>query len=74
MTSHLLKFERILETYLTCSAQRTQQFPKSNAIMDKEKLWIKTTIQDKLGFLHWQDFLTEHHASHAASAFYASPY
>ena len=39
----------------------------------KKKLWIKTLIQDKLGF-SGKIFFPEHHASHAASAFYASPY
>ncbi len=39
----------------------------------KKKLWIKTLIQEELGF-EGKILFPEHHASHAASAFYASPY
>ena len=39
----------------------------------KKKLWIKTLIQDEIGF-KGKILFPEHHASHAASAFYASPF
>ena len=68
-----LKFERILETYLTYAPRGLSSFLKAMPLWIKKKLWIKTLIQDKLGF-SGKIFFPEHHASHAASAFYASPY
>ena len=41
--------------------------------MDKKKLWIKSLIQEEIGF-SGKILFPEHHASHAASAFYASPF
>ena len=68
-----LKFERILETYLTYAPRGLSSFLKAMPLWIKKKLWIKTLVQDKLGF-SGKIFFPEHHASHAASAFYASPY
>ena len=39
----------------------------------KKKLWIKSLIQEEIGF-SGKILFPEHHASHAASAFYASPF
>ncbi len=68
-----LKFERILETYLTYAPKGIRSFLKAMPLWIKKKLWIKTLIQDQLGF-KGKILFPEHHASHAASAFYASPY
>tara|TARA_B100000287_G_scaffold157484_1_gene148572 strand:+ start:1151 stop:2968 length:1818 start_codon:yes stop_codon:yes gene_type:complete len=68
-----LKFERILETYLSFAPKGINSFLKAMPLWIKKKLWIKTLIQDELGF-SGKILFPEHHASHAASAFYASPF
>ena len=66
-----LKFERILETYLSYAPKGVSSFLKAMPLWIKKKLWIKTLIQDEIGF-KGKILFPEHHASHAASAFYAS--
>jgi carbamoyltransferase len=68
-----LKFERILETYLSFAPKGISSFLKAMPLWIKKKLWIKTLIQDEIGF-RGKILFPEHHASHAASAFYASPF
>jgi carbamoyltransferase len=68
-----LKFERILETYLSFAPKGISSFLKAMPLWIKKKLWIKTLIQDEIGF-KGKILFPEHHASHAASAFYASPF
>ncbi len=68
-----LKFERILETYLSYAPKGIRSFLRAIPIWIKKKLWIKTLIQDEIGF-KGKLLFPEHHASHAASAFYASPF
>ena len=68
-----LKFERILETYLSYAPNGLSSFLKAMPLWIKKKLWIKTLIQDELGY-EGRILFPEHHASHAASAFYASPF
>ena len=68
-----LKFERILETYLSYAPKGLGSFLKAMPLWIKKKLWIKTLIQDELDY-HGKILFPEHHASHAASAFYASPF
>ena len=68
-----LKFERILETYLSYAPRGINSFLKAMLLWIKKKLWIKTLIQDEIGFQGKILFL-EHHASHVVSAFYASPF
>ena len=70
----LVKFERILMTVL-------QTFPKSRRVFQEsmmswlgEKLWIKSLIKDRLGIAADKILFSEHHLSHAASAFFCSPY
>ncbi len=68
-----LKFERLLETYLTYAPIGIKSFIKAMPLWIKEKLWMKEMIKDKLGYTGKVIF-PEHHESHAASAFYPSPY
>ncbi len=68
-----LKFERILETYLSFAPKGISSFLKAMPLWIKKKLWIKTLVQDEIGF-KGKILFPEHHASHAASAFYASPF
>ena len=68
-----LKFERLLETYLTFAPVGIKSFIKAMPLWVKEKLWMKEMIKDKLGYTGKVIF-PEHHESHAASAFYPSPF
>ena len=69
-----LKFERILETYLAYAPKGINSFLKAIPLWIRKKLWIKILIQDELEEYEGKILFPEHHASHAASAFYASPY
>ncbi len=76
-----LKFERLLETYLAFAPRGFKSFAKSFPLWVKDKLYQKYTILDGLNNLlgsdiNWRDRLlfSEHHFSHAASAFYPSPF
>jgi len=68
-----IKFERILETYLTYAPKGIRSFLKAMPLWIKQKLWIKDQIREELGFKGPMIF-PEHHASHAASAFFPSPF
>jgi len=77
----LIKFERILETYLSYAPRGLRSFLMAMPIWLKEKLFLKETLKRELSALSGlskkdlpQLMFTEHHQSHAASAFYPSPY
>ncbi len=76
-----LKFERLLETYLAFAPFGFTSFSRSMPVWLKNKLFLKSTIIKSLKKLFgnnhkWEDKLkfSEHHLSHAASAFYPSPF
>ena len=75
-----LKFERLLETYLAFAPRGFKSFSLSMPIWLREKLFQKKFLFDKLK-LHDKNFknidkikFSEHHYSHAASAFFPSPF
>lgn len=68
-----LKFERLLLTYLAYAPRGLVSFLKAMPLWLKRKLWLKDYIQNELGFTGKVIF-PEHHESHAASAFYPSPF
>ncbi|PIP86559.1 hypothetical protein COV42_03085 [Candidatus Campbellbacteria bacterium CG11_big_fil_rev_8_21_14_0_20_44_21] len=68
-----LKFERILESYLTYAPKGVRSFLKAVPLWIKKKLWIKELIKNELNY-EGKILFPEHHLSHAASAFYPSPY
>ena len=68
-----LKFERILETYLAYAPSGISSFIKSMPVWIKEKLWIKDIIATELDY-KGKILFPEHHQSHAASAFFPSPF
>ena len=68
-----LKFERILETYLAFAPKGINSFLKAMPLWIRKKLWIKELIKDELNY-SGKILFPEHHMSHAASAFYASPF
>ena len=76
-----LKFERLLETYLAFAPRGFKNFTTSMPVWIKDKLFQKSIITKELTKLlgkdvKWFDKLlfSEHHLSHAASAFYPSPF
>lgn len=68
-----IKFERILETYLAYAPYGIRSFIKALPLWIKKKIWMKDIISEELGYSGKILFL-EHHESHAASAFFPSPY
>jgi carbamoyltransferase len=75
-----LKFERLLETYLAFAPRGFQSFRMAMPLWLKEKLFQKTLLRDEMKTwqpdFDWQKRLLfgEHHQSHAASAFFPSPF
>jgi len=68
-----LKFERILETYLAYAPFGIGSFLKAMPLWIKKKIWIKELIKDELNY-SGKIIFPEHHESHAASAFFPSPF
>ncbi|MHB1686932.1 MAG: carbamoyltransferase family protein [Ignavibacteriaceae bacterium] len=68
-----LKFERLLETYVSFAPAGIKSFIKAMPLWIKEKLWMKDFIQKELNY-GGKIIFPEHHESHAASAFYPSPF
>ena len=68
-----LKFERLLETYLSFAPRGLGSFIKAMPVWIKQKLWIKDLIEERIRF-KGKILFTEHHESHAASAFFPSPF
>ncbi len=70
----LLKFERILETYLSYAPKGFKSFLQAMPVWLKQKLHIRELISKELGFHGKKIIFPEHHESHAASAFFPSPF
>ncbi len=75
----LLKFNRLLETYVEFSPKGFEQFKKALPLWIKEKFFLKKLLIDNLRKID-ENYsgknlkFSEHHYSHAASAFFPSPY
>lgn len=70
----LLKFERILENYLGVAPRGLGSFLTAMPVWLKEKLFTGDALRRELGGYEGTLLFTEHHESHAASAFYPSPF
>lgn len=68
-----ITFERILETYLAHAPIGIRSFIKALPLWIKKKLWMKEVIRKELGY-SGKIIFPEHHESHAASAFFPSPF
>lgn len=68
-----LTFERILETYLAYAPLGIKSFIKALPLWIKKKLWMKEVIRKELEY-EGKIVFPEHHESHAASAFFPSPF
>ena len=69
----LVKFERILETYLGVAPRGFPQFRLAGPLWMKEKLFLDREIRRALSY-EGEILYAEHHESHAASAFFPSPF
>ena len=75
-----VKFERLIETYLSFAPRGFPSFLKAMPLWLKEKLFLKRLLIEKLGEIRsdvdWKAkmLFAEHHQSHAASAYYPSPF
>ena len=76
-----VKFERLLETYLAFAPKGFTSFAKAMPVWVKDKLFQKSLLTKEFtktlgGDINWHERLlfSEHHLSHAASAFYPSPF
>jgi carbamoyltransferase len=69
----ILKFERLLETYLRFAPAGLGSFLKAMPLWLKQKLWVREIIREELDY-PGKLYFTEHHESHAASAFFPSPF
>lgn len=70
-----LKFERLLETYLSYAPRGFRTFLKAIPVWLKQKLHLPREMRKGLGNAYKKRFVfTEHHESHAASAFFPSPF
>ena len=75
-----LKFERLIETYLSFAPKGISSFLKVIPIWIKDKIFQKVSIFNELKAIDFnfcdpnKIYFSEHHLSHAASAFYASPF
>ena len=70
----LPKFERLLSTMLSTWPKSRVAFREAMITWLTEKLWIKDKIRRQLGITRDKILFVEHHLSHAASAFFCSPY
>jgi carbamoyltransferase len=70
----LLKFERILETYMAVAPRGFISFLKAGPLWINDKLFIDRQIRDALPQYEGPILYSEHHESHAASAFFPSPF
>jgi len=71
----LLKFERLLETYLAYAPSGFRSFAQALPLWVREKLFLPRTMSKALGGSYRKRFVfAEHHETHASSAFYPSPF
>ncbi len=70
----LLKFERLLENYCGVAPRGLRSFLTAMPVWMKEKLFTRDLLRKDLGGYQGTVLFTEHHESHAASAFYPSPF
>ncbi len=69
----ILKFERILDTYLGTAPSGFKQFLMAGPLWIKEKLFTERDLRNRLDY-DGEMLFAEHHESHAASAFFPSPF
>jgi carbamoyltransferase len=69
----LVKFERLVETYVAYAPQGWRSYLMAMPLWLSDKLWMADAVAEELGY-GGEVLFGEHHESHAASAFYPSPF
>jgi len=70
----LVKFARLIETYLACAPSGLKSYLMAMPLWLTDKLWMRDDIRGRLEGYEGEIFFGDHHESHAASAFYPSPF
>jgi len=70
----LVKFSRLLETYVACAPRGWKSYLMAMPLWLSDKLWMSDDIRGHLDGYEGEVLFGEHHESHAASAFYPSPF
>jgi carbamoyltransferase len=70
----LVKFERLLETYVSSAPRGLKSYLMAMPLWLTDRLWIADDIRKQIDGYHGDVLFGEHHESHAASAFYPSPF
>jgi carbamoyltransferase len=70
----LVKFDRLLETYAACAPRGWKSYLMAMPLWLSEKLWMADDIREHIDGYEGEVLFGDHHESHAASAFYPSPF
>jgi carbamoyltransferase len=70
----MVKFQRLLETYIACAPMGLKSYLMALPLWLGDKLWMADDIRDQLDGFGGDILFGDHHESHAASAFYPSPF
>jgi carbamoyltransferase len=70
----LVKFSRLVETYIACAPRGFKSYMMALPLWLTDKLWIRDDIRNRLDGYEGEILFGDHHESHAASAFYPSPF
>jgi carbamoyltransferase len=70
----LVKFSRLVETYIACAPAGLKSYLTALPLWLSDKLWMGDDIREHLDGYEGEILFGEHHESHAASAFYPSPF
>jgi carbamoyltransferase len=70
----LVKFSRLIETYIACAPRGLKSYLTALPLWLTDKLWMSDDIREHLEGYEGEILFGEHHESHAASAFYPSPF
>ena len=70
----LVKFDRLLETYAAYAPRGWRSYLMAMPMWLSDKLWMASDIKERLEGYEGEIYFGEHHESHAASAFYPSPF
>jgi len=70
----LVKFSRLIETYVACAPRGLHSYLMALPLWLSEKLWMADDVRGRIEGYEGEVLFGEHHESHAASAFYPSPF
>jgi len=70
----LVKFDRLLETYIACAPKGLRSYMMAIPLWLGDRLWMADDIRNRLATYQGEVLFGDHHESHAASAFYPSPF